>query len=336
MNVQPAAFLRTTLPLDLSSLPAQDSGRYHSVWLPDHMVSFWPESIWTPEFTDLATTRRRRTAISMHSRWRAPSPFRRRMCRSRPVVVDTVRRHPAMLAQTALTLDHLVEGPFHPGRGQRRNREHRALWVRLLETGEPVRGVAQGHQAAVGERRPGGLRGSVLQLHHARMDTEPFEGRFPRIWVGCSGPRMLEITGRYADGWWAAGAWTPEDYASKLKTIRDSAERAGRDPMAIMPANMTLVSSAMMRSSRRSSMPHWSKRVCCSFRRKHCVSLASSIRLARAGAAIRTSTRRAAAGTDSRHAEEDGRRGNPRNHPLRHAERIARNSKASSTPACGW
>ena len=55
MKVQPAAYLRTTLPLDLSQLETLDSGRYHSIWLPDHMVSFWPDSIWTPEFTDLAT-----------------------------------------------------------------------------------------------------------------------------------------------------------------------------------------------------------------------------------------------------------------------------------------
>src|SRR6202021_1326236 len=55
MKIQPAAFVRTTLPLDLSKLDVLDSGRYHSVWLPDHMVSFWPESLWSPEFTDLAT-----------------------------------------------------------------------------------------------------------------------------------------------------------------------------------------------------------------------------------------------------------------------------------------
>ena len=39
----------------MSQLEQLDSGRYHSIWLPDHMVSFWPDSIWTPEFTDLAT-----------------------------------------------------------------------------------------------------------------------------------------------------------------------------------------------------------------------------------------------------------------------------------------
>ena len=32
------------------------------------------------------------------------------------------------------------------------------------------------------------------------------------------------------------GAYTPEDYAAKLTVVRDAAERAGRDPMAIVPA----------------------------------------------------------------------------------------------------
>ena len=59
VKVQPAAFFRTTLPYDLSVLPDLDNGRYHSIWLPDHMVSFWPESIWTPEFTDLAIASRK-------------------------------------------------------------------------------------------------------------------------------------------------------------------------------------------------------------------------------------------------------------------------------------
>src|SRR6202000_3303681 len=117
MTVQPAAFLRTTIPPDLSRLAELDSGRYHSIWLPDHMVSFWPDSIWTPEFTDLAKT--------------SPSPHRHldgmavagagaAKTKNVPIatnVVDTVRRHPAMLAQTALTLSHLSKGRFILGLG---------------------------------------------------------------------------------------------------------------------------------------------------------------------------------------------------------------------------
>lgn len=69
------------------------------------MVSFWPDSLWTPEFTDLATV--------------SPSPHRHldgmAVAAAAAVlttnvslatsVVDTVRRHPAMLAQSALTID---------------------------------------------------------------------------------------------------------------------------------------------------------------------------------------------------------------------------------------
>ena len=116
-SIQPAAFLRTTLPLDLSKLEALDSGRYHSIWLPDHMVSFWPDSIWTPEFTDLATT--------------SPSPHRHLdalavaaavavLTKNVPIatsVVDTVRRHPSLLAQSALTIDHFSRGRFILGLG---------------------------------------------------------------------------------------------------------------------------------------------------------------------------------------------------------------------------
>src|SRR6266567_1344961 len=112
MKIQLGAFLRTTLPLDLGSLEKYDTDRYHSIWLPDHMVSFWPDSIWTPEFTDLAID--------------SPSPHRHLdglavaaaaavLTRNVPIatsVVDTVRRHPALLAQSALTVDHLANGRF--------------------------------------------------------------------------------------------------------------------------------------------------------------------------------------------------------------------------------
>ncbi len=236
MKVQPAAFLRTTLPLDLSVLPTLDSGRYHSIWLPDHMVSFWPDSIWTPEFTDLATA--------------SPSPHRHLdamavagaaavLTRNVPIatsVVDTVRRHPAMLAQTALTLDHLSGGRFilGLGSGEAENTVPYGFdFARPVGRFEEALKVIKLLWESDG---PIDFEGQFFSLHHARMDTECHDGRCPPIWVGAGGPRMLEITGRYADGWWPAGAWSPEDYAQKLGVVRASADKAGRDPMAIVPA----------------------------------------------------------------------------------------------------
>ena len=236
MKVQPAAFLRTTLPLDLSVLPALDSGRYHSIWLPDHMVSFWPDSIWTPEFTDLATA--------------SPSPHRHldamavagaaaALTKNVPIatsVVDTVRRHPAMLAQTALTLDHLSKGRFILGLG---SGEAENTVPYGFDFAKPVGRFEESLKVIKllwESEAPVDFEGQFYTLQHARMDTELFDGRCPPIWIGAGGPRMLEITGRYADGWWPAGAWSPEDYAEKLGVVRASAERAGRDPMAIVPA----------------------------------------------------------------------------------------------------
>ena len=240
MMLKPAAFLRTTLPLDLSQLAAWDSGRYHSIWLPDHMVSFWPDSIWTPEFTDLATA--------------SPSPHRYLdslavaaavavLTEHVPIatsVVDTVRRHPASLAQTALTIDHLAKGRFilGLGSGELENTvpygfDFAAPVSRFEESLRVIRLLWESD-------RPVDFDGRFYKLHHARLDTEPFGGRFPGIWIGGSGPRMLEIAGRCAEGWWPSGSITPEDYAAKLVVVRRSAERAGRDPMAITPAGFVI------------------------------------------------------------------------------------------------
>ncbi|TAL02853.1 MAG: LLM class flavin-dependent oxidoreductase [Rhodospirillaceae bacterium] len=239
MKVQPGAFLRTTLPLDMSNLETLDSGRYHSIWLPDHMVSFWPDSIWTPEFTDLATV--------------SPSPHRHldalavagavaALTKNVPIatcVVDTVRRHPSLLAQTALTLDHLSRGRFILGLGCGEMENIEPYGIDFTKPVSRFEEALKVIRLLWESNGPVDFTGQFFNLHHARLDTEPFEGRFPKIWVGSAGPRMLELTGRYGDGWWPAGAYTPEEYAAKLKVIRDSAERAGRDPLAITPAFIT-------------------------------------------------------------------------------------------------
>ncbi len=236
IKVQPAAFLRTTLPLAIDQIAALDTGRYHSIWLPDHMVSFWPDSIWTPEFTDLATA--------------SPSPHRHLdamavagaaavLTKNVPIatsVVDTVRRHPAMLAQTALTLDHLSKGRFILGLG---SGELENTVPYGFDFAKPVSRFEEALTVIKllwESRSPVDFEGQFYHLRQARMDTELYDGKCPPIWIGAAGPRMLDITGRFADGWWPAGAWTPEDYAAKLAAIRAAADRAGRDPLAIVPA----------------------------------------------------------------------------------------------------
>ena len=236
MPVQPAAFLRTTLPLGIDMTAEYDSGRYHSIWLPDHMVSFWPDSIWTPEFTDLATA--------------SPSPHRHldgmavaaaaavltKNTRLATTVIDTVRRHPSLLAQSALTISHLSKGRFilGLGSGELENTvpygfDFRKPVGRFEESIKVIKLLWHSHG-------PVDFEGEFYKLEHARLDTELYDGKAPEIWTGAAGPRMLGITGREADGWWPAGSWTPEDYAAKLKVILDAGEAAGRDMSHFTPA----------------------------------------------------------------------------------------------------
>lgn len=236
MKVQPAAFLRTTLPLGIDAVTAYDSGRYHSIWLPDHMVSFWPDSIWTPEFTDLALA--------------SPSPHRHLdglavaaaaavLTQRTPLatcVVDTVRRHPSLLAQTALTISHLSKGRFILGLG---SGELENTVPYGFDFDKPVSRFEEAIKVIKllwESDRPIDFQGRFFQLEHARLDTELYEGKAPPIWTGAAGPRMLGITGRHADGWWPAGAYTPEDYAAKLKVIREAGDAAGRDMSHFVPA----------------------------------------------------------------------------------------------------
>jgi len=240
MGFELAAFLRTTLPLGLARLDDADSGRYHSVWLPDHLVSFWPDAIWSPEFTDLAEV--------------SPSPHRHldalavagavaaRTDRVRIItsVVDTVRRHPVMLAQSAVTLSHLSQGRFVLGLGAG-ERENLVPYgfdpAHVVSRFEEVLQVVDLLWRADG---PVDFDGRFHQLRHARLDAELHDGTPPPIWIGANGPRMLQIAGRYADGWWPTGSDGPEEYAEKLAVVRRAAEDAGRDPAVIVPAKMVV------------------------------------------------------------------------------------------------
>lgn len=236
MSFEFATFFRTTLPLDLSQLEWKDSGRYHSIMLPDHMVSFWPDSIWTPEFTDLATV--------SHSPHRyvdglgvaaaaAVLTTRTPLCMC---VVDTVRRHPSLLAQTALTISHLSKGRFILGLG---SGEKENILPYGFDFNRPVSRFEEALRIIKllwSTDGPVNFEGQFYTLHNARLDTELYDRKAPPIWMGANGPRMLDILGKYADGWLPAGVMEPEEISTKLAVIRKSAERAGRDPLAITAA----------------------------------------------------------------------------------------------------
>ena len=55
----------------------------------------------------------------------------------------------------------------------------------------------------------------------------------PAVWVGGKGDRIVKIAGRYADGYNAVWSWTPEEFASRVALLEESAADAGRDPKRV-------------------------------------------------------------------------------------------------------
>src|SRR5439155_21661861 len=54
------------------------------------------------------------------------------------------------------------------------------------------------------------------------------------IWIGGKGgPRQLRLVARHAAGWNSVWRWTPEDFEERVRALRRTCEREGRDPSSV-------------------------------------------------------------------------------------------------------
>ncbi|WP_214319984.1 LLM class flavin-dependent oxidoreductase [Nonomuraea sediminis] len=153
-----------------------------------------------------------------------------------PDVINLPLRPPAVLARAAATLDILSGGRVELGVGAG------AFWDGVasmggprLSPGEAVNALAEAITVLRELWTPGDpvtFRGT----HHRLEAAQP--GPFPPhrigIWVGALKRRMLELTGRMADGWLPSSAYSPpEAVARQAKVIDAAAADLGRDPAEI-------------------------------------------------------------------------------------------------------
>jgi len=145
-----------------------------------------------------------------------------------------------MLAQATLTADHLSGGRaiLGLGSGERMNVQPYGMeWHKPVSRLEEAIRVMK---LLWSTDKPVDFDGEFFQLRDAVLGLSPYEGRMPQLWLAAHGPRMLRITGRHADGWLPTNI-RPDAYAEKLAAIRESAEKADRDPDAIVPSMLAYV-----------------------------------------------------------------------------------------------
>jgi phthiodiolone/phenolphthiodiolone dimycocerosates ketoreductase len=203
-----------------------------SVMVPDHLMAWFAEALWSDvgnvaEF--VPSPHVFMDPMLAIANWAAGT----RDIRFATAVTDPIRRPPGQLAVSALSLFHITRGRFilGIGCGEAEN---------CLPYGLPYDRPVSRLEEALTIVRTLWTQGRVTfegrfwHLRDAVCRIGPYAGRFPEIWVGAHGPRMLELTGRLGDGWLPFLPMRPETYAERLAVVRGAAERAGRDPASVV------------------------------------------------------------------------------------------------------
>ena len=235
--------LGPTASLRMSYLAAVGSGA-DSFWVPDHLNSIFPRSIFTPKYVGAAKLAPSPDAYLEPWTMLGHVAARNRLGRLRlgVSVTDTGRRNPAVTAQAVATLNLLTRGRaiLGIGTGEREGNEPYGVdWSKPVGRFEEALATIQALWRSNGELV--NRDSEWFPLRNAVFDLPPYKGRWPEIWVAAHGPRMLRMTGRHADAWYPAFIFTPKEYAKGLELVREAASDAGRDPASVTPATMLAV-----------------------------------------------------------------------------------------------
>jgi phthiodiolone/phenolphthiodiolone dimycocerosates ketoreductase len=208
-----------------------------SFFLPDHYLSFVPRSVWGPTLTPAAKMIPSPDAYFDPFVMMGMMAAKYRRIRIGTGVTEPFRRHPATLAQAFVTIDHLTGGRavLGIGNGERENTEPYGIpftkrVARLEEALTIIRMLWQ----SGGE--PLDFDGSFWPLRKALFATPLYRGRAPRVWIAAHAPKMLGLTGRFADGWYPTQKMSAAEYRQKLDRIHAAAAEAGRGMSDFEPA----------------------------------------------------------------------------------------------------
>lgn len=164
--------------------------------------------------------------------WVAASTSRIRIA---PNVLNLPLRPPAVVARAAASLDLLSGGRFELALGAG------AFWDAIVAMGGRRLTPAEAFQAFaealdvihgiwdVSTREPLRVPGESHHLDGAKRGPAPAHPM--PIWVGASGPKMLDLIGRRADGWLPSLGWLDQEKITRSNAIIDRATvDAGRAP----------------------------------------------------------------------------------------------------------
>jgi alkanesulfonate monooxygenase SsuD/methylene tetrahydromethanopterin reductase-like flavin-dependent oxidoreductase (luciferase family) len=155
-------------------------------------------------------------------------------------VLNLPLRQPAVIARSAASLDILSGGRFELGIGAGGFWDAiAAMGGRRLTPGQAVIALEEAIQIIRGiwaTDQPGGVHvdGTYYQVKGTKRGPAPAHNI--GVWIGAYKPRMLNLTGRVADGWLPSLMYLPggpADLKEMNQHIDEGAVAAGRDPSAV-------------------------------------------------------------------------------------------------------
>jgi phthiodiolone/phenolphthiodiolone dimycocerosates ketoreductase len=213
-----------------------------ALWVPDHFMSFTPRAVWQPDITPAAKLVPSLDALFDPLQMLAVTATRIRRVDLGTSVTEALRHHPMSLARAFVTLDHLSKGRaiLGIGNGIRENTEPYGIaYEHQLARLEEALVVIRALWSSGGE--PVTREGRFWPLRDAIFGLPLYKGRAPRLFVAAHYPRMLRLTGRYADGWLPGQKVSPAEYRVRLDVIRAAAADAGRSMQEFLPTQTLLV-----------------------------------------------------------------------------------------------
>lgn len=200
---------------------------YDSIWFPDHLMNWFPQTIWTPEIVGMLaqysphaffeTTLSIAVAASSTKRIRIGS-----------AVTEAVRHHPAMLAQSFATLEHVSNSRVVMGIGAGELENVEPYGLKYEKVVSRLEEALQVIRLLWGSKRDELLNydGRFFKLRDAVFELPPLDRR-PPIWIGGTGERMCRITAKYGDGWLPFTV-NVEEYKERLNVIKEESNRVNR------------------------------------------------------------------------------------------------------------
>lgn len=205
------------------------------LWQRIEMAGFTWISIWDHFYAaDASGSAQCLEAVAMHAALVGATQNVR--CGS--LVYSVGYRHPAVLANTMATLDHLSNGRITLGMGAGWHQlEYDAYGIPFPPAAIRLQQLEEGIRCVRGllTEESVDFSGTHFNLRAAQCEPKPLQNPLP-IWIGGGGEKVtMRIAAQYADGWNVPFV-SPDEFKRKVGVLNEHCERLGRDPSTVTKA----------------------------------------------------------------------------------------------------